>query len=59
MKLGQFADRGTASVAAKEEAERKDKENADTITVGSRCEVTVAQSSPKRGTVMFVGELLW
>lgn len=59
MKLSQFADRGTASVAAKEEAERKDKENADTITVGSRCEVTVAQSSPKRGTVMFVGELLW
>lgn len=58
MKLGQFADRGAASVTAKEEAERKEKETADAITVGSRCEVTVAQSSPKRGTVMFVGELL-
>lgn len=56
MKLGQFADHSAASVAAKDEAERKEKEMADTITVGSRCEVTVAQSSPKRGTVMFVGK---
>ena len=52
MKLGQFADRSEAS----EEAGRKEKEMADAIVVGSRCEVTVGETSPKRGTVMFVGE---
>lgn len=56
MKLGQFADRSAASEAAKEEAERKEKDMAAAITVRSRCEVTVGQSSAKRGTVMFVGK---
>ena len=52
MKLGQFADRSAAS----EEAGEREKEMAEAITVGSRCEVTVGQTAAKRGTVMFVGE---
>ena len=51
MKLGQFADRSAAS----KEAEEREKEMAEAIAVGSRCEVTVGQTSPKRGIVMFVG----
>lgn len=53
MKLAQFAERNPE---AAEEMERKQKEAADAIPVGSRCEVTVAKAAPKRGTVMFVGE---
>lgn len=52
MKLAQFAERNPE---AAEEMERKQKEAADAIPVGSRCEVTVAKAAPKRGTVMFVG----
>ena len=54
MKLGQFADRSTAST----EAAEREKEMADAMAVGSRCEVTVGQTSAKRGTVMFVGKWL-
>ena len=56
MKLGQFADHSAAASETPEEAERREKEVADAIAVGSRCEVTVAQMAPKRGIVMFVGE---
>ena len=56
MKLGQFADHSPTASETPEEAERREKEVADAIVVGSRCEVTVAQMAPKRGTVMFVGE---
>ena len=55
MNLGQFAHQSTSSEAA-EEAEGKEKELANAIAVGSRCEVTIAKTAPKRGTVMFVGE---
>ena len=52
MKLGQFSEHSAAS----EEAGEREKEMADAIAVGSRCEVTVGQTAAKRGTVMFVGE---
>ena len=55
MKLGQFADRSVAAAKVAEEVAGKEKELADSISVGARCEVTVADSEPKRGTVMFVG----
>ena len=58
MKLGRFAE-GTGSHELAEEVEKKEREKADAIPVGSRCEVTVAKSIPKKGTVMFVGEFFF
>ena len=55
MKLGQFADRSVAAAKAEEEVAEKEKKLAEAIAVGARCEVTVGDSLPKRGTVMFVG----
>ena len=56
MKLGQFADRSVAAAKAAEEVTERERQLAEAITVGARCEVTVGDSHPKRGTVMFVGE---
>ena len=55
MKLAQFADHSGAATKAAEEVAEKEKEVAEGIAVGARCEVTVGDSLPKRGTVMFVG----
>lgn len=56
MKLGRFADKEKESQGGAEEEERE-KAEADAIPVGSRCEVTLAKSSPRRGTVLFVGKV--
>ena len=56
MKLGQFAEKdpsAEAETAVREEADRKE---AEAIPVGSRCEVALPGTVPKRGTVMFVGK---
>ena len=58
MKLGQFAEKDPAAedkAKAREEAEKRE---AEAIAVGSRCEVTLPEATAKRGTVMFVGELI-
>ncbi|CAI8048392.1 Tubulin-folding cofactor B [Geodia barretti] len=55
MKLGQFADRSLAVAKVAEEVAEKEKKLAEAVAVGARCEVTVGDSLPKRGTVMFVG----
>ena len=55
MKLGQFTERSAESAQVAEEAARRERELAATISVGSRCQVTVGQTESKRGTVMFVG----
>lgn len=56
MKFGRFADEdpeAEARAAAKEEEERA---KAEAIPIGARCEVvTLPGTTPKRGTVMFVG----
>ena len=56
MKLGRFADtdpEAEANAAAKVEEERQ---LAESITVGARCEVTLPGATPKKGVVMFVGK---
>ncbi len=56
MKLAQFAEKDPEEVRKAEEKERKEKELAEAIVVGSRCEVALPGAMPKRGTVMFTGE---
>ena len=53
MKLGRFSEQSSED-AKKREAEEE--EAVKTITVGSRCEVTVGNESKRRGTVMYVGQ---
>ena len=50
IKLGQFSEQN------REGAEEGEKKMADAIAVGTRCKVTVGETSPKIGTVMFVGK---
>ena len=56
MKLGRFSEKDPEAereAAAKEEQEKAE---AEAIPVGARCEVTLPGTTPKRGTVMFVGK---
>ena len=53
MKMGRFAEGNPQ--AETEEGEKQEKIKADAIPVGSRCEVTLPGTTPKRGTIMFVG----
>lgn len=55
MKLGRFADQ---SVEDAKKREIEEQEAADAISVGARCEVTLNQGVKRRGTVMFVGQLI-
>ena len=58
MKLGQFAERDPAAEEEAREREETEKREAEAVPVGSRCEVTLPGATAKRGTVMFVGELM-
>ena len=52
MKLGRFAEKDP------EEDKRREKEEeelAQSISIGSRCEVSILKATAKRGVVMFVG----
>ena len=55
MKLGQFAEKDSKAGADPEAEERK-KQEAKAIPVGSRCEISLPEYAPRKGTVMFVGE---
>ena len=57
MKLGRFSDQGAESVAEREAQEEQERVEAEAIAVGSRCEVTLPGTTPKRGLVMFVGTI--
>ena len=52
MKLGRFAEKDSKAGADPEAEERE----ADAIPVGSRCEISLPEYAPRKGTVMFVGE---
>lgn len=55
-KLGRFSDEAIAQMA---ELERKNKEAAESIKVGDRCEVQLTEDAQmkRRGTVRFIGKL--
>lgn len=57
LKVGRFAEKDATAKKEEEEREREDKAAAEAITIGSRCEVTLPNDAPKRGTVMFVGKV--
>lgn len=56
MKLGQFVEKDPAAEAEAAAKEVIEKQEAEAIPVGSRCEVTLPGATPRRGTVMFVGK---
>ena len=56
MKLGQFAEKDPSAEAEAATWEETDRKEAEAIPVGSRCEVALPGTVPKRGTVMFVGK---
>ena len=59
MKLGQFAERDPAAEEEARVREEAEKREAEAISVGSRCEVTLPGTVAKRGTVMFVGKWIY
>ena len=56
MKLGRFAEKSSTEMMQKEAEEKAEKERADKIAVGMRCEVRLLGCGAKRGTVGYVGE---
>ena len=58
MKLGQFAERDPTAIAEAAARDEAEKMAAEAVPVGSRCEVALPGTVPKRGTVMFVGKQL-
>lgn len=59
-KLGQFREIDPEEVKRAEEErelmERKEKEQAEALSVGSRCEVRLPSQPPKRGIIEFIGK---
>jgi tubulin-folding cofactor B len=56
MKLGRFAEKSNAEITQKEAEEQAEKERADKIAVGMRCEVRLMGCGARRATVAYVGE---
>ena len=54
-KLGRFADKDPEKDEKKAEEMKKEEQEAKSITVGSRCQVTKPGVPPRKGRVMFVG----
>ena len=53
MKLGRFAEKDPEEVKRRE---KEEEELAQSISIGSRCEVSIPKATAKRGVVMFVGK---
>lgn len=56
-KIGQFKEKTPEEIQQEKEQAQMEEEAAKAITVGSRCKVTVKNAPPRRGVVMFVGEV--
>ena len=52
MKLGRFAEKDPEEVKRRE---KEEEELVQSISIGSRCEVSTPKATAKRGVVMFVG----
>ena len=55
--MGQFKEKTPEEIQQEKEQAQMEEEAAKAITVGSRCKVTVKNAPPRRGVVMFVGEV--